>query len=249
MLTAVFLDMDETLCDTKAADNYATAALSKTLAASFPSLDTSIFSSRYVQGFYKQLNHEFPELLSLLPDEKLFRQSLIKALFAQQQITISDDKAAEIHDDFNRFRFEGFDFYPNTQAMLKRLREQYTLVVITNGPTFSQYPKIAKVKLSDYVDHIIVGGEEPAEKPALSIFAKALKLADCDAQNAIHVGDSFACDIKGAAGANIASIWIAPEQAQAANPEADIATYCINSYADIETTIDQHAKKLAAMPR
>lgn len=244
MLKAIFLDMDETLCDTKGADNYATEKLAEQLSHDFAGLDAALFTRRYVAGFYKQLNHEFPHLVALLPNEQLFRQALIKALFSQQQIQIDDHQAASIQDSFNQFRFAGLDFFPGTQAMLQRLRQRYKLIVITNGPTFSQRPKIAKLGLEQYVDHIVVGGEEPEEKPALSIFAKALRLAGCQTSEALHVGDSFACDVVGAHNANISSIWLAPLTEQAHNPQASLATYCISGYAQIEQTIWLHEKNV-----
>ena len=37
------------------------------------------------------------------------------------------------------------------------------------------------------MDGIIIGGEEPAEKPAKNIFAKALSMAGCEPHEAMHV--------------------------------------------------------------
>jgi len=86
------------------------------------------------------------------------------------------------------------------------------LVVITNGPEFSQVPKVEAVNMADYVDHIIIGGQEPEQKPFSSIFEKALKLAGCEAHEAIHVGDSLAADIVGAHNSGITSVWIQHQQ-------------------------------------
>jgi len=68
------------------------------------------------------------------------------------------------------------------------------------------------VKLAEHVDHIIIGGQEPEEKPAVSIFEKALKLANCQAHEAIHVGDSLASDIVGAHNSGITSVWVQHQQ-------------------------------------
>lgn len=95
--------------------------------------------------------------------------------------------------------------------MLIELRQHYTLVVITNGPIFSQHPKLAATEMSEWVDHIIVGGEEPEEKPAASIFRKALKLADVKPEEALHIGDSLAADIAGANDMDILSVWVNPK--------------------------------------
>ena len=99
-----------------------------------------------------------------------------------------------------------------SDEFLAEARQLFTLVVITNGPAFSQVPKVEAVKLADHVDHIIIGGQEPEQKPARSIFDKALKLAGCEAHEAIHVGDSLAADIAGAHNSNITSVWIQHQQ-------------------------------------
>ena len=83
-------------------------------------------------------------------------------------------------------------------------------------------PKKTKFVISDldfndgthdvHVDHIIIGGQEPEQKPARSIFDKALQLANCAAHEAIHVGDSLATDIAGAQNSGITSVWIQHQQ-------------------------------------
>ena len=68
--------------------------------------------------------------------------------------------------------------------------------------------KSSGVALQNFVDHIIIGGLEKEEKPAKSIFEKAMRLADCQPDEAIHVGDSLKTDIAGANNAGIRSIWV-----------------------------------------
>ncbi|MEH6652034.1 MAG: hypothetical protein V7707_18585 [Motiliproteus sp.] len=51
-------------------------------------------------------------------------------------------------------------------------------ILNTNGPEFSQIPKLEAVSLAEHVDHFIIGGQEPEQKPARSIFDKALTLAN-----------------------------------------------------------------------
>lgn len=62
--------------------------------------------------------------------------------------------------------------------------------------------------MSNWVDHIIVGGEEPEEKPATSIFQKALDLVEVKPEEALHVGDSLPADIAGANNMGILSVWV-----------------------------------------
>ncbi|OEF58594.1 HAD family hydrolase [Enterovibrio norvegicus] len=244
MLRAVLLDLDETLCATSKANDDALVRLTSSLKQQFPSLDAERFGERYVQGFYKQLNDGFPELKALLDDESAFRYRLIALLFEEQGVPLASQGAVEIQTAFDNFRMECFGYFPEIEASLVRLRERYKLVVITNGPVFSQRPKVEAVALASRVDAIIVGGEEPEEKPALSIFEKALKLAGCSAHEAIHVGDSFECDIKGANNAGIPSVWVTKPSIYAECLESSLASYVVFSPSDIEQTIIDHAELL-----
>ena len=142
--------------------------------------------------------------------EVAFRIQLIRDLL--QPVAVSAQQAQQLQNQFDGDRLAAFDFYPGIKAFLRDARQLFTLVVITNGPEFSQVPKVEAVNLAAHVDHIIIGGQEPEQKPARSIFDKALKLANCDASEAIHVGDSLAADIAGAHHSRITSVWIQHQQ-------------------------------------
>lgn len=217
MLKAIFFDMDETLCGTSQADKVAGQEFAAWIKETYPQLtDPNAFLQRYLQGVYKKLNAEFPQLVALLPDENAFRCGLIKTILAEQGIEISAEQAQQAQHFFDSARMNAFSFLPGVKEMLVELRQHYTLVVITNGPIFSQHPKLAATEMNEWVDHIIVGGEEPEEKPAASIFHKALKLADVKPQEALHIGDSLAADIAGANNMEILTVWVNPNGA--ANP-------------------------------
>ncbi len=215
MLKAIFFDMDETLCGTSQADKIAGQEFAAWIKATYPQLtDPDAFLQRYLQGVYKKLNAEFPQLVALLPDENAFRCGLIKTILAEQGIEISAEQAQQAQSFFDSARMNAFSFFPGVREMLAELRQHYTLVVITNGPVFSQHPKLAATNMSEWVDHIIVGGEEPEEKPAASIFQKALTLANVKPEQALHIGDSLTADIAGANRMDILSVWVNPTSAE-----------------------------------
>ncbi|MFT6899216.1 MAG: N-acylneuraminate-9-phosphatase, partial [Paraglaciecola sp.] len=72
--------------------------------------------------------------------------------------------------------------------------------------------KVERVKLAQHVDHIIIGGQEKEQKPAPSIFTKALRLAACENHEVIHIGDGLLPDIGGANASNIKSVWVRHNQ-------------------------------------
>ncbi|EIC5075087.1 HAD family hydrolase [Vibrio parahaemolyticus] len=209
MLKAIFFDMDETLCGTSQADKAAGQKFAAWIQQTYPQVsDPQAFLQRYLQGVYKKLNAEFPQLVALLPDENAFRCGLIQTILAEDGIHIDAEQAQQAQHYFDSARMGAFTFFPGVKEMLTDLRKHYKLVVITNGPIFSQHPKLKATKMDEWVDHIIVGGEEPEEKPAASIFQKALNLVDVKPEEALHIGDSLAADIAGANNMGILSVWV-----------------------------------------
>ena len=217
MLKALFLDLDETLCDTLGANEQATRLMGEALSSRYGvDFDGPGVARCYVNGIYRRWTES--QLARYMPiieqqGEGAFRLQLIRDLLAEQGILeVSDADALALQNTFDSNRLKAFDFYPGIVEFLVEARKYFTLVVITNGPEFSQRPKVETVRLAEYVDHIIIGGQEPEQKPAISIFQKALRLADCEAHEAIHIGDSLAADIAGAHNCGITSIWIQHQQ-------------------------------------
>jgi N-acylneuraminate-9-phosphatase len=217
MLKALFLDMDETLCDTTGANKRAKQLMGQALKVLYGAeFDGKGVANAYVTGIYRQWNaRQRARYMPIIEQqsEGAFRLQLIHDLLAEQgvdDVSVADSQA--LLDNFDNDRLAAFDFYPGIAEFLAEARKLFTLVVITNGPEYSQIPKVEAVKLAEYVDHIIIGGQEPEQKPARSIFDKALKLANCEAHEAIHVGDSLATDIAGARISGITTVWIQHQQ-------------------------------------
>ena len=218
MIKALFLDMDETLCDTFGANEIAKQRLAADLSVELgPDFDSHSFAEQYVKGIYREWNDG--QRSRYLPvaeqqGEASFRELLVKdLLIALGEHNPSDLLAKKVLAQFDQHRMDAFDFYPGIADFLIAARKAFKLVVITNGPEHSQIPKTEKLKLADYVDYIIIGGQEPEQKPAVSIFEKALALVNCQAHEVIHVGDSLAADIAGANNSGITSVWIQHQQA------------------------------------
>ena len=107
---------------------------------------------------------------------------------------------------------KNLDFFPGVFAMLERLRSRFTLTVVSNGPLFSQKPKVEKLGLAEMVDHIVLGGALACQKPHPEIFYHACRLSGCTPKDAIHVGDMLHIDIAGAFAAGIESVWVSGGQ-------------------------------------
>ncbi len=217
MLKALFLDMDETLCDTTGANRKAQTLMGHEVQSRYSTdIDGEAFAQDYVTGIYREWTESQRQRYMPIIEqqsEAAFRIQLIRDLLADRGVeNISTTDAQALQDKFDADRLDAFDFYPGVAEFLAQARKLFTLVVITNGPEFSQIPKVEAVNMADHVDHIIIGGQEPEQKPARSIFDKALKLANCEAHEAIHVGDSLKADVAGAHNSGITSVWIQHQQ-------------------------------------
>lgn len=209
MLKTLLMDMDDTLCDTQAANRSARASFAEQLHHHFPAIDHERAATVYLKGIYRELSAAHAKVLLPVTHERNFRIQLIRMILQDEGVSeVPEEIANQLQDNFDRVRFASYGFFPGIRELLLEMRSHFTLVVITNGATFSQLPKIEASGLRNYVDFILVGGEEPEEKPAVSIFRKALSLAGCEASEAIHFGDSLEADIQGANNSGIRSVWI-----------------------------------------
>jgi HAD superfamily hydrolase (TIGR01549 family) len=217
LLKALFLDLDDTLCDTSSANEQAMQLMAGGLQAHYGiDFDGQAFSRAYVQCIYRHWSDSQRAVYMPVVEQQsegAFRVQVIRDLLAEQGVeSVSEVEAQSVQHNFDRDRLQAFGFYAGITEFLAEARNFFTLVVITNGPEYSQIPKVEAVNLLAHVDHIIIGGQEPEQKPARSIFEKALKLAGCEAHEAIHVGDSLAADIAGAHNSGITSVWIQHQQ-------------------------------------
>lgn len=99
--------------------------------------------------------------------------------------------------------------YDETFAVLDQLKDQYKLLLLTNGSPDLQREKLAGVpQLVPYFDHIIISGEFGEGKPRASIFNHALGQLELQAEDCIMVGDKLTTDILGANTVGMTSVWI-----------------------------------------
>ncbi|KAL0964263.1 hypothetical protein UPYG_G00321470 [Umbra pygmaea] len=94
-------------------------------------------------------------------------------------------------------------------TVLKQLKNNHKLLLLTNGETQTQREKVVAVGCQDLFDAVVIGGEHAEEKPAQSIFSHCFGLLAVQAQECVMVGDSLDTDIKGGANAGVrATVWI-----------------------------------------
>lgn len=235
-IRAVFLDMDHTLCDTKRADKLALLDFKQSLIATYGHDNAVKIAMNYLRVIYGENRHLAGWEKEPDETEIEFRAKLLEK--TAKEICETESNRNDLIDFAQLFmdlRIKHFSFFPKVEDMLLKLRSSYKLILVSNGPLFSQKPKIAKVCMSEYVDHIILGGALAHEKPHPSIFALACKKAKCMPSEAIHVGDKLDSDIKGANNFGITSIWVKPEK-DVSNPNP-VPDHIISHICELENFI------------
>ena len=134
--------MDDTLCDTQSANKKAVDWLLKEL-RSHGEFDHETFISQYLAAIYRELDDELKSLTHHIEDESDYRHFVFDYFLRKHDID-PHDELMKLVCLFDAKRIEFYDFYPGAKDMLCELRKEYKIVLITNGPEYSQVPKIGR---------------------------------------------------------------------------------------------------------
>lgn len=136
----------------------------------------------------------------------------------------------ELGEKFVENRIASPCVYDETYLVLDSLKEDYQLVLLTNGAPSLQNKKLEITpELVPYFDKIIISGDFGIGKPDASIFEHVLTFAEGNAEECIMVGDNLMTDILGSSRVNMRNVWInredkAPSDVVAPTYEVDALT-------------------------
>lgn len=106
------------------------------------------------------------------------------------------------------FRYEHLQPDDGVLSLLRCLKGQYLLALITNGTSRSQWEKILRLELQEYFHTILVSGDLCWEKPSKAIFLLACEQLGVPPSECIMVGDRLDTDVLGARNACLgAVVW------------------------------------------
>jgi len=106
-------------------------------------------------------------------------------------------------------------------AMLERLRDRFTLAIVTNTHDADLVPHhLERMGISHLFACIVTSVEVGTRKPDPAIFHRALHLLGVSAERCIFVGDSHEADYMGALSAGIPALLIDPERQAQIHREA-----------------------------
>jgi putative hydrolase of the HAD superfamily len=152
--------------------------------------DTLIAAVRAEMGYYKQHAHEGTDDAALA--DLRGRCAAVLSERLGREVPVETMMAA--------IRFRP---YPDAAPALQELRELgLTLVSVSNWDV--SLPEILeRCELLAALDDVVTSAGSGARKPDPAIFTPALKLAQCEPAEALHVGDTAEEDVAGASAAGI----------------------------------------------
>jgi putative hydrolase of the HAD superfamily len=101
-----------------------------------------------------------------------------------------------------------FRAFPDAAPALRELRALGLRLVVASNWDASLPEVLREAGLLALVDGVVSSASAGADKPAPDVFLAALALAGCSAERAVHVGDSPANDVDGAAAAGIRAVLL-----------------------------------------
>ena len=113
--------------------------------------------------------------------------------------TLGQKNEACFEDLFNAFaRPEAWQAFPDTEDTLREARTRGLHVGVISNWDERLRPLLDVMGLANYFDSITISCEVGVEKPSAEIFLAALQSANVYTDEAIHVGDSYDEDVRGA---------------------------------------------------
>jgi putative hydrolase of the HAD superfamily len=101
-----------------------------------------------------------------------------------------------------------FFAYPDAAPALAALAGRGMRLVSVSNWDISLPDVLARCGLADAFDGVVTSAGSGARKPDPAIFAAALDLAGCSADEALHVGDTLEEDVAGAGAAGISALLL-----------------------------------------
>ena len=98
--------------------------------------------------------------------------------------------------------------FPDSEPVLKELRGDYRLGLVSNGVPDLQREKVHGANLAHYFNSITISGDVGIGKPDRQIFEAAMQKLDVQPQAALMVGNSLKRDIAGAQQAGLKTVWV-----------------------------------------
>jgi len=161
----------------------------------------------YAEGLWARFTGDSPDLEALRAWTPAYRRAAWSGALRAQDVDdapLAEELAALFGEERRGCRAP----YPDAEPILRALREEYRLALVTNGAPDLQREKLHASGLEYLFHAMIVSGEAGVGKPDPRIFALVLERIGVRPAEAVMVGDNPARDIAGAQRAGIRAVFV-----------------------------------------
>lgn len=228
MITTIFFDLDDTLLWDKKSIKTAFEETCKKVSGVDGALLEAAVREEATQLYQSYSTYPFTQMIGINPFEGLWGTfddpgedfQTMHQLIQNYQIAswtkgllacgINDPELGEkLAQTFVIERKKYPIVYSDTYPVLDKLKDNYQLLLLTNGsPSLQQTKLTITPEIAAYFDHIIISGDVGVGKPDPKIFDYALNKAQVAAEQVVMIGDNLMTDILGANRTGIQNIWI-----------------------------------------
>jgi len=202
-IKAISFDLDDTLYDNHPVIKRAEQSFMTYLNTRFPAL-AELTSKQWL--LYKNLElKNYPELksdVSRVRQQTLTRIMTIYGIPEYKAIEYGKQALAE----FLRLRSD-FKVPESSMLLLKKLREHYPVIAITNG-NVDEF----QIQLDDKFEFVLKAGDGLKAKPAGDLFIEAARRLNIEVSDILHVGDHLITDVYGAQNNGAQAVWFNPDK-------------------------------------
>lgn len=204
VLRGILFDLDDTLLQSRAAEEAGWAAVAAGLAERLPGLDVEELRRRYVGN----LERHWHPCASGEIDVLAFRWNRLEDALAPWGPL--DRELFEWYSLERERTWGPLELFPDAVETVRGLRARGIRVgVLTNGPAETQRRKLDSFGLAGELDAVAISGELGFAKPDARAFHAAVALLRLAPPEVAMVGDSLVNDVAGALGAGLgAAVWV-----------------------------------------
>lgn len=200
MIRNIFLDLDDTLLDFKAAERKAVA---QTLEQIGVAVNEHVLTRYSVLNLSQWKRMERGEIT--VEQVKTNRYEL---LFEELGVAADAAQTTKIYEGFLAAQHPEL---PGARAMMDALYGKYRLYLASNGTARVQHQRLDESGFGRYFDKVFLSQELGANKPDPAFFEACFAQLDgFQKQESVIFGDSLTSDILGGLRAGIVTVWFNP---------------------------------------
>ena len=204
---AILFDMDNTILDLNGAMNYAWGQVCEAVAASVEGLTPQALREALTEERRWYFGDDDRHRRGRLEPDLMLEELCAGAL---ARVGVHDDAPrAAMVDGFRALRVESVRAYPGALETLAELKVRgVMLALVTNGSTRVQRPKIRRMQLEQYFNHVQVEEEFGAGKPEPGVYLHALTHLGVEPGDAWMVGDNLEWEVAAPQRQGMVGIWV-----------------------------------------